>query len=125
MSAPEGLHPSFKLWVSSSDAEGVFGDGKWRLLSAIERDGSLRAAAQELGISYRKAWGDLKKAEECLGIVFINKHRGGSRGGKTSLTSEGRKWVEAYARFREELEQAADRSFTKNITSLLGKEHRT
>jgi molybdate transport system regulatory protein len=119
VSAPEGLHPQFKLWISSSVAEGVFGDGKWRLLSAIARDGSLRAAAQELGISYRKAWGDLKKAEECLGITFIHKHRGGSRGGKTSLTSEGRKWVEAYSRFREELEKAADNSFQNNIRVLL------
>ncbi|MHC4916753.1 MAG: winged helix-turn-helix domain-containing protein [Planctomycetota bacterium] len=117
-----GLHPRFKLWISSEDAQGVFGDGKWRLLAAIERAGSLRAAAQELGISYRKAWGDLKKAEECLGITFIHKHRGGSKGGDTVLTDEGRKWVAAYSRFREDLEQAAEVSFGENISELLDRE---
>ena len=71
-----------KLWLSSSDDEGIFGDGKWRLLRAIERESSLSAAAKALHISYRKAWGDLKKAEECLGIKFIEKHRGGDHGGK-------------------------------------------
>ena len=60
------LCPRSKLWISSDEAEGVFGDGKWRLLEAIEKDGSLNAASRSLGISYRKAWGDLKKAESCL-----------------------------------------------------------
>jgi molybdate transport system regulatory protein len=121
VSAPVGLHPCFKLWISCKDAQGVFGDGKWRLLSAIEREGSLRAASELLGISYRKAWGDLKKAEECLGIVFMSKHRGGSGGGDTVLTEEGRKWVAAYTKFRTELERAADKSFEKNIRELLKK----
>jgi molybdate transport repressor ModE-like protein len=119
--APKGLHPRFKLWISSGRAEGVFGDGKWRLLSAIARTGSLRAAAQELSISYRKAWGDLKKATDCLGIAFIEKHRGGSGGGETSLTPEGRKWVAAYSRFRSDLELSAAESFDKNIGPLLRK----
>jgi molybdate transport system regulatory protein len=121
VSAPVGLHPRFKLWISSKEARGVFGDGKWRLLSAIEREGSLRAASELLSISYRKAWGDLKKAEETLGIKFIRKHRGGSGGGDTVLTDDGRRWVAAYSRFREELERAADKSFEKNIRALLKK----
>ncbi len=122
MSTPVGLHPRFKLWISSRNDQGVFGDGKWRLLSAIEREGSLRAASELLGISYRKAWGDLKKAEECLGIGFVRKHRGGSGGGDTVLTEESRKWVAAYSKFRAELERAADKSFEKNIRGLLKKE---
>jgi molybdate transport system regulatory protein len=111
--------PHFKLWISSADAQGVFGDGKWRLLSAIGRDGSLRAATEELGISYRKAWGDLKKAEECLGIKFTQKHRGGSAGGESSLTPEADAWIAAYSRFRADLERAAAGSFEENIRPLL------
>jgi len=55
------LRTKFKLWLSTEDAEGVFGDGKWRLLKKIDAKGSLKAASQSLHISYRKAWGDLKK----------------------------------------------------------------
>ena len=82
--------PRLKLWMSSSDAEGVFGDGKWRLLGAIEQHGSLSAAAVALDMSYRKAWGDLRKAEDCLKIALIENHRGGRTGGRTDLTDAGR-----------------------------------
>ena len=58
------LRARFKLWLSAKDIEGVFGDGKWRLLKAIETEGSKTTAIQKLGISYRKAWGDLKKSQE-------------------------------------------------------------
>lgn len=106
-----GLAPRFKLWLSSGDTEGVFGDGKWRLLEAIGQDGSLRAAAKTLGISYRKAWGDLKKAEESLGVQFIDRHRGGQSGGEMTLTAAGTQWVKAYGRFRADVEKHVDRAF--------------
>ena len=57
------LHPGFRLWLSAEDESSPFGQGRWQLLQAIEREGSLRAAAEDLEISYRKAWGDLKAAE--------------------------------------------------------------
>jgi len=114
----------FKLWLSSGAAEGVFGDGKWRLLAAIERHGSLKAASQSLGISYRKAWGDLKKAEKCLGVTFLEKRRGGPGGGESKLTAAGRKWLAAYSRFRSAIERTAAKAFDSHIAGLLKKENR-
>ena len=114
------LHPRFKLWISSKDDEGVFGDGKWRLLDAIARTGSLQAASESLGISYRKAWGDLQKAERCLGVRLLVKSRGGSGGGRTDLTEAGRKWVTAYSRFRREVERTTTRAYAKHIRISLG-----
>ena len=102
---PPSLGPQFKLWLSCDDAQGAFGDGKWRLLKAIQREGSLRAATDSLGISYRKAWGDLRKAEKSLGVKLIERHRGGSSGGETSLTDAGKDWVRAYNAFRERVAQ--------------------
>lgn len=116
---PRGLSPRMKLWLSSVDGEGVFGDGKWRLLQAIKRESSLKAAAESLHISYRKAWGDLRKAEECLGIKLIDKHRGGGHGGETTLTDEGRRWVAAYSRFRSDLKDALEEQFETHIKNLL------
>jgi len=112
------LRARFKLWLSTKDVEGVFGDGKWRLLKAIETEGSLSAASQKLGISYRKAWGDLKKAQEALNITLIDKQRGGRSGGKTSLTDKGKKWVEAYAKFRSDIERAVVKAYQKHIKGL-------
>jgi len=113
------LRARFKLWLSAKDIEGVFGDGKWRLLKAIETEGSLSTASQKLGISYRKAWGDLKKAQEALNITLIDKQRGGRLGGKTSLTAKGKKWVEAYTKFRSDIEKTTEKAFKKHIKALL------
>lgn len=112
------LFPRCKLWLSSSEEEGVFGDGKWRLLREIERNRSIRAAALALGMSYRKAWGDLKKAEACLKVRLIEKHRGGADGGETNLTREGKKWLKAYNGFRADIENAVLKAYGKHMENL-------
>ena len=113
------LNARCKLWLSSKDVEGVFGDGKWRLLKAIDRTGSLSEASKSLRISYRKAWGDLNKAQDALNVTLVEKQRGGTRGGRTVLTSEGKKWVKAYAKFRADVEKALGKSYEKHIEGLL------
>jgi len=107
------LTPRFKLWLNAPRVEGVFGDGKCRLLERIEAKESLRAASDALHISYRKAWGDLKKAQNALGVTLIEQHRGGRQGGRTVLTEQGRRWLQAYCRFRREVEAAVQTSFEK------------
>lgn len=113
------LRARFKFWLSSKDVEGVFGDGKWRLLEAIEAKGSLSAASRYLRISYRKAWGDLKKAEKHLHTALLEKKRGGSLGGGAVLTAEGKKWVEAYTKFRSDIEKAVQKAYEKHIAELV------
>ncbi|MHC4618978.1 MAG: winged helix-turn-helix domain-containing protein [Planctomycetota bacterium] len=113
------LKARFKLWLSSRETEGVFGDGKWQLLKAVGAKGSLRSASDALGISYRKAWGDLKKAEEALGIGLVERERGGSGGGGSGLTAEGERWVKAYGRFRAEVEKAVEKGYERYIRELL------
>jgi len=113
------LRVRFKLWLSTKNVEGVFGDGKWRLLKIIDSEGSLNAASKALRISYRKAWGDLSKAEACLNIALLEKHRGGRMGGATCLTKQGKEWVKAYTKFRGEIEKAAEKAYEKHIQELL------
>ncbi|MHC4286540.1 MAG: winged helix-turn-helix domain-containing protein [Planctomycetota bacterium] len=109
----------FKLWLSTEDAEGVFGDGKWRLLKKIDAKGSLRAASQSLHISYRKAWGDLKKTQQYLDVPLVEKQRGGIQGGETTLTEQGKKWVTAYTGFRTDIERAIEKAYEKHIKELV------
>jgi len=115
----EKLSPKLKLWFNSAGVTGVFGDGKWRLLKAIDDTESLSAASQSIRISYRKAWGDLKKAQDALHTPLVQKQRGGSAGGRTVLTSKGRKWLEAYTEFRRDIEIAMEEAFEKRIKGLL------
>jgi len=113
------LNAKCKLWLSSKSIEGVFGDGKWRLLEAINRTGSLSAASKSLRISYRKAWGDLNKAQNALNAALVEKQRGGNRGGRTILTSQGKQWVKAYAKFRADIEKAVGKSYEKHINGIV------
>jgi len=106
-----GIRPEFRLWLRGDDPHEVFGLGKWRLLEAIRREGSLRAAAAKLDISYRKAWGDLLEAEKALNVVFLERRRGGSDGGETLLTEAGKKWLAEYERLHGRIEKAVERAF--------------
>lgn len=115
----KNLRTRFKLWLNTEDAEGAFGDGKWRLLKSIDTEGSLRAASQLLHISYRKAWGDLKKSQQCLNVPLVEKQRGGIKGGRTTLTEQGKKWVKAYTRFRSDIEKAVEKAYEKYIKELV------
>jgi molybdate transport system regulatory protein len=96
----------YKIFLTNDDGEPILGDDRWALLSAIERTGSIMGAATELGISYRKVWGDLRKTEEALGFAFVEKQRGGDKGGSTCLTPDGKDFIEAYELFHREFQEA-------------------
>jgi molybdate transport system regulatory protein len=113
------LRARFKLWLSTKGVDGVFGDGKWRLLKAVDQTGSLRAASELLRISYRKAWGDIKKAQDNLNVTLVEKQRGGRAGGKTVLTDEGRKLLRAYTKFRVDIEKQIEKAYDKYIQECL------
>jgi len=109
---------NYKLWMSSETGDAIIDDEKWQLLIAIEKQGSLKAASDTMGISYRKGWGDLKKIEDILGFSVIEKHRGGKDGGVTYLTEEGTKLIQKYIAFRAEFQEGVDliiKKFKKNL----------
>ena len=60
------------LWLETEKGL-LFGPGHAELLECIERLGSLRKAADDLGMSYRAAWGKIKRTEEALGFKLIDK----------------------------------------------------
>jgi molybdate transport system regulatory protein len=92
-----------KLWVER-DGKLVLSDYRVRLLRLIDETGSLSDAAQELGLSYRRAWGKVKEIERNLGIKLLESAAGGPGGGGSILTPEARALVERYERFRADAE---------------------
>ena len=103
--------PKYKIWLETKDGEGVLGDGKWLLLKAIEQHGSLMAATESLGISYRNTWNRLKKIEKQLGYSLIEKKRGGKDGGNTSLTEKGIKLVKSFDKFHATFDILVNKAF--------------
>ncbi len=104
---------NYKLWMSSESGDAIIDDDKWQMLISIQQLGSLKAAADKEKISYRKAWGDIRKMESILGFQLVEKHRGGKSGGVTILTSEGTRLIGAYVSFHAEFQQNVDDTIKK------------
>ncbi len=86
--------------------EYVFGPGRCDLLAAVEELGSLRKAAQKLGMSYRWAWGRLKKAETELGVALLLRTEKSVGGRPKVLTNEGRELLRWYREVEESVRRA-------------------
>jgi len=70
----------FKVWLEKG-GEVVVGNGKVGLLKMIADLGSIQKAADNLGMSYRHAWGMIQKIEKRSGIKFVETQVGGREGG--------------------------------------------
>jgi molybdate transport system regulatory protein len=96
-------HPAFKIWLETDDGY-VFGPGIYGLLIAIIEKGNLKEAAKTLDMSYRYAWGLLRKAEVTLGEPLVIFHKGGSHGGGgAEPTKIAFQLIEDFTRLKENL----------------------
>lgn len=102
---------NYKLWLSSVTGEGIIEEDRYKLLQKIKEKGSLKAAVEEMNISYRKAWGDLKKAESLLGYELIVRQRGGKAGGQSYLTDKAIKLLEAYDVLHTKMDDAVEKAY--------------
>jgi molybdate transport system regulatory protein len=93
-----------RLWIETP--EGLFfGLGRAQLLKKVDEHGSLMRAADDLGMSYRAAWGKIKKTEKILGVQLIEQL--GSKREGYHLTETGRALMESFLAWFEEVEGAA------------------
>ena len=103
----------FKVWLDNGGK--AFGEGPYQLLLRIEKAGSLRKAAIELEMSYRKAWLLIRRCEERLGIELIERRAGGIAGGGSFLTQPGKELLERYGQFRKEAHKALEGIYKKHF----------
>jgi molybdate transport system regulatory protein len=82
----------------------AMGQGKADLLEAIDRTGSISAAARELEMSYRKAWLLVDEMNQCFKSPVVTALKGGRSGGGAQVTALGEV---ALTRFREIQAKAA------------------
>ncbi len=101
-------HPAFKVWMETEDGY-VFGPGVYSLLKKVMEVGTLKEASMDLGMSYRYAWGLIRKAEEKLGEPLLSAHKGGrSGGGGAELTERGKKFLTEFENLREQMRWASE-----------------
>lgn len=103
----------FRFWINNANGKNILGAGKIRLLENIDKHSSISAAAKEMNMSYRKAWGDIKNIENSLGFEITSKQRGGKYGGGTSLSDKGKKLVRLFNEIQSELDKNINNTFLK------------
>ena len=96
-----------------------FGPGVARLLHAVQRLHSLRAAALSMDMAYSKAWTVIKNSEKALGFPLLASTTGGKGSGGASLTPEGLRLLTAYDTFCVGLHDAADTLFQQEFSEFL------
>jgi 8-oxo-dGTP diphosphatase len=102
-------HIGVKCRLDSPDGHPILGEGRAELLELIDETGSLSEAARGMGMSYRYAWGMVRKISEAAGGPVVESARGGSRGGRTTLTPLGREMIGTFRRVEEALQDEARR----------------
>ena len=92
-----------RVWLESN-GKPAFGDGRARLLETIRQAGSIKGAAEVMGMSYRNAWGHLNHIEERLGYKVLDRHATGSR-----LTLKAKQLLKTYRAYRRKLDREMQR----------------
>ena len=113
MGKKKNLHAQVKLMITSSDDRKgpSFSKGAAVLLRGVEEHGSLNKTAKNLHMAYSKAWSMLKKVEDGLGFKLMERY--GARG--SVLTEDGKRFLELYTEFEEDIENYVDKTFAKKF----------
>src|SRR2546429_7470840 len=108
------LAPRQKLWVNW---DGVFlmGPRYLRFLAAVDRTGTIRAAGQMVGWSYRTCLNRIRQMERVLGARVLATTRGGRAGGSARLTEAARRLVRVFARWQREGDRLSRLPVRENV----------
>ena len=102
----------YKIWIEEN-GKVIFGKGRDEILKSIEEQHSLNAAAKELGMSYRAAWGRLKASEERMDKKLVSTSE---KEKSLQLTDKARVIIERFEKLEKEVEsilQEAEQDFKK------------
>jgi len=91
----------YKIWIEEN-GKVIFGKGRDEILKSIEGRHSLNAAAKELGMSYRAAWGRLKASEERMDKKLVSTS---DKEKSLQLTDQARIIIERFEKLEKEVEK--------------------
>ena len=107
-----------KFWIENK-GEVVLGGGKTALLLAVGRFGSIQRAADEFGMSYRHAWGAIRRIEKRAGFKIVDTRLGGKEGGGARLTPKGRLFVDRVDSLLSDLHNVMEKRFKQKAGKYL------
>jgi molybdate transport system regulatory protein len=101
-----------KIWIEEN-GKVIFGKGRDNILKSVEKQHSLNAAAKELGMSYRAAWGRLKASEQRMDKKLVETT---VKEKSLHLTVQAKAIIERFEKLEKEVEallHMADKDFNK------------
>lgn len=104
------LHPTVQL---SLQKETIFFNTRIKLLLYLIYDThSVRSACDRMALSYGKAWNMLNKLETEIGYPMVERKHGGRRGGNTTLTVQGMKFLKNWQQLEDNIFRFAQNEFS-------------
>jgi molybdate transport system regulatory protein len=102
-----------KFWIENK-GEVVVGGGNTSLLLAVDRLGSIQRAADEFGMSYRHAWGAIRKIEQRAGFKILDTKLGRKDGG-AQLTPKGKEFIGRVDSLLKDLRTIVEKRFKETF----------
>lgn len=104
-----GVHMQPRLTIRLFTSEKALGPGIVKILKLVEELGSLRAAADQMGMSYSNAWGKVHSCERALEVSLLQRMVGGKGGGGAKLTPEAKHLIAFYEEYCRRVNEEAER----------------
>jgi molybdate transport system regulatory protein len=98
----------------------AMGPGKAELLHAIERTGSISAAAREMDMSYRRAWLLVDAMNQSFRQAVVSTETGGQKGGGARVTPFGQEMLARYLHMEAKAASAVEKEMAEFV-SLMAK----
>ena len=117
------LVPRAKVWLEV-DQQYVFGLGISDILKAVQHTGSIKAAADEVGKSYRHVWDKIKQAEVALGAPLVHTQVGGKDSRRSQLSELAQDLIRDFDDFRSRLFDLVQNEFSRRLRTTLEKHGR-
>jgi molybdate transport system regulatory protein len=106
--------PSFRPRIRVLYGEEIaLGPGKVELLALVAAKGSIRDAAERMGMSYMRAWKLIRTMNACFKEPLVEAVRGGSGHGGAKLTGTGWKAIQLYEQIERDCLKAAGKNWKK------------
>ena len=95
-----------KIWIEDEEGKVALGLGRFKMLEAVDRLGSMNLAAAELSMSYRSVWCRIRESEERIGRKLLI-----SKGKGSTLTPFARELMKKFTDLNAALKEDADEMF--------------
>jgi molybdate transport repressor ModE-like protein len=103
----------FSMQLQLSKENTFFDPKVAEFLTLVDQTGSMQTACRQMHMAYSKAWKMVNLVEEQLGFLVLSRHAGGSEGGSSQLTEQGKNFTKNFIEFQKETTAAADTIFNK------------